>query len=119
MPEQHKQYAEGECGELYGYTGNEAPPGTKALVEEDGKTLTPEGIKFCEKRGYPSPMVETIRVIYDQYHSPAVGNAIEAQIRNGDLIVKRQNKTKEISERLRLDWESQDKAFKANAAAKK
>ncbi len=119
MAEQHKQYAEGTSGELYGYTGKNAPKGTKALVQEDGKTLTPDGIKFCEKRGYPSPMVETIRVIYDQYHAPAIGHAMEAQVKNNELIVQRQNKTKEISERLRLDWESQDKAFKASAAARK
>ena len=119
MAEQHKQYAQGECGELYGYTGKDAPAGTKALVEEDGTTLTPDGLKFCQKRGYSSPMVASIRFIYDQYHSPAVGNAIEAQLRNSELILTRQNKTKEISERLRLDWETQDKAFKANAAAAK
>ncbi len=119
MAEQHKQYAEGESGELYGYTGKNPPEGTKALVEEDGKTLTPEGLKFCQKRGYPNPMVETLRVIHDQYHAPAVGEAIEASALNADLMIKKQDNTKKMSERLRLDWESQDKAYKASVAAKK
>jgi hypothetical protein len=119
MAQQHKQYAEGASGELYGYTGKDAPAGTQALVEEDGKTLTPAGLKFCQKRGYPTPLVETLRVIHDQYHSPAVGQAIEASALNADLIIQKQNNTKKMSERLRLDWEAQDKAFKANAAAKK
>ena len=119
MAERHKQYAEGKSGELYGYSGKNAPEGTTALVEEDGVTLTEAGLKFCQKRGYPSPMVETIRVLYDQYHSPAVGQAIEAAARNSDLMIEKQNKTKQMSERLRLDWEAQDKAFKASAAAKK
>ncbi|MDH3770939.1 MAG: hypothetical protein OET79_08135 [Nitrospirota bacterium] len=119
MAEQHKQYAEGKSGELYGYTGKTPPAGTTALVEEDGKTLTPAGLKFCQKRGYPSPMVETLRVIYDQYHSPAVGHAIEASALNSDLMLEKQNNTKKMSERLRLDWEAQDKAFKASVAAKK
>ena len=119
MAPQHKQYAEGASGELYGYTGKDAPAGTQALVEEDGKTLTPAGLKFCQNRGYPTPLVETLRVIHDQYHSPAVGQAIEASALNADLIIKKQDNTKKMSERLRLDWEAQDKAFKANAAAKK
>jgi hypothetical protein len=119
MAEQHKQYAEGKSGELYEYKGKNVPPGTKALVEEDGKTLTPDGLKFCQKRGYPSPMVETLRVIYDQYHSPAVGHAIEASALNADLMLEKQNNTKKMSERLRLDWEQQDKAFKASVAGKK
>lgn len=116
MAEQHKQYAEGKSGELIGYTGA-APEGTIPLVNEDGTTLTAEGIKFCQKRGYPSPMVATIRVIYDQYHSPAIGQAIEAAALNSDLMIEKQNNTKKMSERLRLDWEQQDKAFKASVAA--
>lgn len=116
MAEQHKQYAEGKSGELYGYSGK-APEGTKPLVEEDGKTLTQDGIKFCKQRGYPAPMVATLRVIYDQYHAPAIGQAIEASALNSDLMLEKQNKTKKMSERLRLDWEQQDKAFKASVAA--
>jgi hypothetical protein len=116
MAEQHKQYAEGKSGELYGYTGK-APEGTTPLVEEDGITLTAEGLKFCQKRGYPSPMVATLRVIHDQYQSPTVGQAIEAAALNADLMLEKQNNTKKMSERLRLDWEQQDKAFKANVAA--
>ena len=119
MAERHKQYAEGESGELYGYTGKTPPSGTKALVEEDGTTLTADGLKYCQKRGYPSPMVETLRVLHDQYHSSAVGQAIVASALNADLMIKKQDNTKKMSERLRLDWEAQDKAFKANATAKK
>jgi hypothetical protein len=32
-------------------------------------------------------------------------------------MLEKQNNTKKMSERLRLDWEQQDKAFKANVAA--
>ena len=119
MAAQHKQYAEGKSGELHGYTGKNAPAGTTALVEEDGTTLTPDGLKYCQRRGYPSPMVATLRVLYDQYQAPAVGEAIVASALNSDLMLEKQNNTKKMSERLRLDWEQQDKAFKANVAAKK
>ena len=117
MAEQHKQYAEGKCGELYGYTGKTPPAGTTALVEEDGTTLTAAGLKYCQRRGYSSPMVTTIRVLHDQYHAPAVGEAIVAAALNADLMLEKQNNTKKMSERLRLDWEQQDKAFKANVVA--
>jgi hypothetical protein len=116
MAEQHKQYAEGKSGELYGYTGKTPPTGTTALVEEDGTTLTAAGLKFCQRRGYPSPMVATLRVIHDQYQAPAVGEAIIAAALNADMMLEKQNNTKKMSERLRLDWEQQDKAFKANVA---
>jgi len=116
---QYKQYTEGASGELHGHSEIDAPAGTEALVAKDGTTLTPAGLKFCQKRGYPTPLVETIRVIHDQYHSQAVGDAIEASALNADLMIEKQNNTKKMSERLRLDWETQDKAFKANAAAKK
>jgi len=116
MAEQHKQYAEGKSGELYGYTGKTPPAGTTALVEEDGTTLTAEGLKYCQRRGYPSPMVATLRVLHDQYQAPAVGEAIVAAALNADLMLEKQNNTKKMSERLRLDWEQQDKAFKANVA---
>jgi hypothetical protein len=117
MAEQHKQYAEGKSGELYGYTGKTPPAGTTALVEEDGITLTAAGLKYCQRRGYPSPMVATLRVLHDQYHAPAVGEAIVAAALNADLMLEKQNNTKKMSERLRLDWEQQDKAFKANVDA--
>ena len=117
MAEQHKQYAEGKSGELHGYTGKTPPAGTKALVEEDGTTLTAEGLKYCQRRGYPSPMVATLRTLHDQYHAPAVGQAITAAALNADMMLDKQNNTKKMSERLRLDWEQQDKAFKANVVA--
>jgi hypothetical protein len=116
MAEQHKQYAEGKSGELYGYTGKTPPAGTTALVEEDGSTLTAAGLKYCQRRG---PMVATLRTLHDQYHAPAVGEAIVAAALNADLMLEKQNNTKKMSERLRLDWEQQDKAFKANVVAKK
>ncbi|MDH5428190.1 MAG: hypothetical protein OEZ57_05580 [Nitrospirota bacterium] len=116
MAEQHKQYAEGKSGELYGYTGT-APEGTIPLVKDDGATLTPAGLKYCQRRGYPSPMVATLRVLHDQYQAPAVGYAIEASALNAEMMLEKQNNTKAMSERLRLDWEQQDKAFKANVAA--
>lgn len=117
MAEQHKQYAEGKSGELYGYTGKTPPTDTTALVEEDGATLTAAGLKFLQRRGYPSPMVATLRVLHDQYHAPSVGEAITAAALNADMMLEKQNNTKKMSERLRLDWEQQDKAFKANVAA--
>ena len=119
MAEQHKQYSEGKSGELYGYTGKTPPAGTTALVEEDGTTLTAAGLKYCQRRGYSSPMVATLRVLHDQYHAPSVGEAITAAALNADLMLEKQNNTKKMSERLRLDWEQQDKAFKANVAANK
>jgi len=61
-------------------------------------------------------MVVTLRVLHDQYHAPAVGEAITAAALNADLMLEKQNNTKKMSERLRLDWEQQDKAFKANVA---
>jgi hypothetical protein len=117
MAEQHKQYAEGKSGELHGYTGKNAPEGTTALVEEDGTTLTAAGLKYCQRRGYSSPMVATLRVLHDQFQAPAVGYAIEAAGLNADMMLEKQNNTKAMSERLRLDWEQQDKAFKANVVA--
>ena len=119
MAQHYKQYALGKFGELLGYEGKKAPEDSEALVEEDGKTLTPTGLKYFQKRGYPNPTVEALRVIYDQYHAQAVGDAIKAQALNADLIREKQEKTKIMSERLRLDWEAQDKAFKAQATAKK
>ncbi len=117
MAQSYKQFAEGQFGELHGYTGKEAPASTVALVEEDGKTLTAAGVKFCKQRGTPTPNVEAIRVIYDQYHSPALGHAVEASIRNQEIITEKMETTKKISERLRLDWETQDKAYKEQVAA--
>lgn len=117
MAQQYKQFAEGQFGELHGYTGKDAPASTVALVEEDGKTLTAAGLKFCKQRGFPTPNVEALRVIHDQYHSPALGHAVEASIRNQEIITEKMENTKKISERLRLDWESQDKAYKEQVAA--
>lgn len=117
MAQHYKQFAEGQFGELHGYTGKDAPDGTVALVEEDGKTLTAAGLKFCQQRGLPTPNVEALRVVYDQYHSPALNQAVEASIRNQEIITEKMENTKKVSERLRLDWETQDKAYKEQVAA--
>ena len=45
--------------------------------------------------------------------------AVEATNRNAELISERYEKTKVASEKLRLDWEAQDKAYQAAEAAKK
>ncbi len=116
---QYKQYTEGEAGQLLGHSEKNAPAGTEALIAEDGTTLTPAGVTYCQKRGLPTPTVEAIRVMHDQYQATAIGYAIEAAALNSDLRIKKHDLTKEVSERLRLDWETQDKAFKANATAKK
>lgn len=116
---QYKQYTEGEAGQLQGHNEHAAPAGTTALVAEDGTTLTPAGVTYCQKRGLPAPSVEALRVMHDQYQAATIGQAIEAAALNADLMLERQNNTKKMSERLRLDWETQDKAFKANATAKK
>lgn len=116
---QYKQYTEGESGQLQGHNEQAVPAGTTALVAEDGTTLTPAGVTYCQKRGLPAPSVEALRVMHDQYQAATIGQAIEASALNSDLRIKKHDLTKEVSERLRLDWATQDKAFKANAAAKK
>ncbi|NKB80292.1 MAG: hypothetical protein GKS05_00310 [Nitrospirales bacterium] len=119
MAQQYKHFSEGDFGELHGYTEKDAPAGTIALVEEDGTTLTPAGIKFCQKRGLSTPTVEAIRVLHAQYHSPALSHAVEAQALSATFVREQQEKTKRVSEELRLDWAAQDKAYKQQVAAKK
>ena len=113
------RYAIGEFGALSKFTGKDVPAGQTALVEEDGKTLTEKGLTFCKNRGIQSPNVEVIRVLCDQYAVPAMVQAVEAINRNAELINERYEQTKISSEKLRLDWEAQDKAYQAAEAAKK
>ncbi|GJL54962.1 MAG: hypothetical protein NPIRA02_20940 [Nitrospirales bacterium] len=119
MSSETPRYAIGEFGTVYKYTGDNAPDGTKPLVEADGTTLTDTGIQFCKARGIASPNAEVLRVLCDQFQSTALTEAAVAHDRTLELMNERMEKTKSMSERLRLDWESQDKAYKANATAKK
>ena len=79
---QYKQYTEGEAGQLQGHHEQDAPAGTTALVTEDGTTLTPAGITYCQNRGLPTPTIEALRVMHDQYQSAAIGQAIESAALN-------------------------------------
>ncbi len=119
MSSEAPRYAIGEFGTIYKFTGSDAPAGTNPLVEADGTTLTEAGIGYCKARGIASPNAEVIRVLCDQYHSPVLTEAAVAHDRTLDTMTERMDKTKTMSERLRLDWEAQDKAYKANASAKK
>lgn len=113
------RFAIGEFGALNKFTGKEVPAGSVPLVEEDGKTLTAKGLDYCKHRGIGAPNVEVFRVLCDQYCSPAMVHAVVATNRNAELITGRYDQTKIASEKLRLDWEAQDKAYQATEAAKK
>ncbi|WP_447969767.1 hypothetical protein [Nitrospira sp. M1] len=119
MSSETPRYAIGDFGTVIKFTGSDAPSGTKPLVEADGTTMTKAGIGFCKARGIASPNAEVLRVLCDQYHSSVLTEAALAHDRTLDLMSERMDKTKIMSERLRLDWETQDKAYKANATAKK
>ena len=119
MGSETPRYAIGDFGTMHKFTGNDAPAGTKPLVEADGTTLTEAGIGYCKARGIASPNAEVIRVLCDKYHSSVLTEAAEAHDRTLDLMNERLDKTKAMSERLRLDWEAQDKAYKASQSAKK
>ncbi len=103
------RYAEGEMGKLYVFTGGDIPAGTKPLTEED-RTLTEAGMQYCNHQKL-NPHFETIRTIFGQQSSDVMSHAIQASIENQESRVDRHNKAKEISERLRLDWLAQDKAY--------
>jgi hypothetical protein len=119
MSNEKVRYALGESGQLYKFTGKDIPAGGDPLVEEDGTTLTAAGTQFCKTRGIGFPNAEVLRVICDQYSSATLTMAAAAHDLNLELLPQRQDKTKAMSERLRLDWEQQDKAYKENQAAKK
>ena len=43
------RYAIGDFGQLHKFTGKDAPAGTVALVEEDGKSLTAKGKTYTAR----------------------------------------------------------------------
>lgn len=111
------RYAEGEIGKLYVFSGKDIPAGTKPLTEEDG-SLTEAGKAYCAHQKL-NPHVETIRIIFGQQSSQVMSDAIKASIANQETMVERHNKAKEISERLRLDWQVQDKSYQDAIKQKK
>ncbi|MCZ6799910.1 MAG: hypothetical protein O7F12_05420 [Nitrospirae bacterium] len=119
MSDEKIRYALGGSGQLYKFTGKDLPAGADPLIEEDGTTLTATGNQYCKTRGIGFPNAEVLRVLCDQYSSATLTMAASAHDLNLDLMPQRQDKTKEMSERLRLDWEKQDKAYKESQAAKK
>ena len=118
MDSESKRYALGDLGKLYEFQGSEVPEGTTALVEEHGEDLTQAGKEYCQKRRRPANM-ETLRVMFVQQSSSAMTDAAVASVKNHEARPLRDEKTKAMSERLRYDWEAQDKAYKAAEAAKK
>lgn len=112
-----KRYALGDFGKLYEFQGSEVPEGTTALVEKD-ESLTEAGKEYCQKRG-KSVGLETLRVIFAQQTSSAVTEAAVASVKNQDARPIRDERTKDMSERLRHDWEAQDKAYKSAESARK
>lgn len=104
------RYAEGEIGKLYGFTGGDVPPGTTPLTEEHDGSLTEAGKKYCDHRKL-NPHPETIRILFGEQSSYVISDAVKASIKNQETRVERHNQAKEISERLRLDWMAQDKAY--------
>ena len=119
MSNEIPRFAIGDFGTVYKFTGNDVPAGMKPLVETDGTTLTKEGVDYCKARGIASPNAEVIRVLCDKYYSSALTEAAAAHDKTLELMSERLDKTKAMSERLRLDWEAQDKAYKANVSTKK
>lgn len=113
------RYAIGDFGQLHKFTGKDAPAGTVALVEEDGKSLTAKGKAYAARHSETLPNVEVIRVQFDQYSSNAIGFAIEAHEKTLAKIPEMQELTKVISEKLKLDWMAQDKAYQDAEKAKK
>ena len=118
MDSERKRYAVGDFGKLYQFQGGDIPDGATPLVEEHDDSLTAAGKSYCEKRAKPVS-IESIRVLFAQQSSSAVTEAATASVRNQEALQERSEKTKAMSERLRHDWEAQDKAYKASAAAKK
>jgi len=113
-----KRYALGDFGKLHEFQGGEVPEGTTALVEEHDESLTQAGMEYCQKRSRPAS-IETLRVMFAQQSSSAVADAVVASSKNSDARPQRDERTKSMSERLRHDWESQDKAYKAAETGRK
>ncbi|MCA9470505.1 MAG: hypothetical protein MRJ96_06140 [Nitrospirales bacterium] len=119
MSSEKARYAIGEFGTVHKFTGEDVPVGFSPLIEADGATLTEAGLAYCKARRIASPNAEAIRVLCDKYYSSALTEAAVAHDRTLDLMNERLDKTKAMSERLRLDWEAQDKAYKASQSEKK
>jgi hypothetical protein len=113
------RYAIGDFGQLHKFTGKDAPAGTVALVEEDGKSLTAKGKAYAARHSEILPNVEIIRVQFDQYSSNHIGFAMEAHDKTLTKIPAMLETTKVISEKLRHDWMAQDKAYQDTEKAKK
>jgi hypothetical protein len=113
------RYAIGDHGKLHKFTGKDAPAGTIALVEEDGKSLTAKGKAYTARHSEILPNVEIIRVQFDQYSSNHIGFAMEAHDKTLTKIPAMLENTKVISEKLRHDWMAQDKAYQDTEKAKK
>lgn len=110
MGSERVRYSVGDLGKMFAFTGGNVPAGTTPLTEEKDGSLTDAGKKYCEgQKLHPHP--ETIRVIYGQQSSYAVVNAVEASIKNQESRMVRDSQSKAISERLRLDWQAQDKSY--------
>jgi len=118
MDSESKRYALGDLGKLYEFQGGEVPEGTTALVEEKDESLTQAGMDYCKKRRRPAS-IETLQVMFAQQSSSAVNDAAVASIKNHEIRFQRDENTKSMSERLRHDWEAQDKAYKAAEGARK
>jgi len=110
MGSERVRYALGDLGKLFAFTGGNEPAGTTPLTEENDASLTAAGKKYCEDHKL-NQHPETIRVLFGQQSSYAVGNAVEASIKNQESRMDRDAKSKAISERLRLDWQAQDKSY--------
>ena len=118
MASGRKRYALADFGKLIEFEGGASPEGTKALVEEKDDSLTEAGKEYCQVRRRPASL-ETLRVMFAQQTSSAVTEAAVASVKNQDARPLRDERTKSMSERLRHDWEAQDKAYKAAEGARK
>ncbi len=110
MGSEKVRYAVGDVGKLFAFTGGDVPAGATPLIEEHDDRLTEAGKTYCTIRGH-TPHPELIRVKFAQQTSEAVSEAATATVRNQEVRLDRDAKTKAMSERLRLDWAAQDKGY--------
>ncbi len=118
MGSEKVRYAIGDIGKLFAFTGDDVPAGTTPLIEENDNSLTGAGKTYCKNRCLPLHP-ESIRVKFAQQSSDAVGEAAVATVRNQEIRLERDAKTKAISERLQLDWTEQDKAYQEGQKQRK
>ena len=118
MGSEKVRYAIGDAGKLFAFTGGDVPAGATPLLEEHDDSLTEAGKTYCTIRGL-TPHPESIRVKFAQQSSDAVGEAAAATVRNQEVRLDRDAKTKAMSERLRLDWAEQDKAYQEGQKQRK